>query len=87
MMPSRSQFSHFHDGRVIATAERHFEHKSCAVKFHAYTLDNYYEVASALQQNMLFPHFSGIALCWRPEHDKGCAPAHTPLHQPLISSN
>jgi hypothetical protein len=41
-------------GSIVATADSHFEHKCCAVKFHAYTLDNSRDLASALQQNLLF---------------------------------
>jgi hypothetical protein len=38
------------------------KHKSCAVKLHAYTLDNSHNLASALQQNSPFPQLSGIVL-------------------------
>jgi hypothetical protein len=63
----------------------HFEHKSCAVKLHAYTLDNSCNLASALQQNKLFPQLSGIILFSLPEHDMGSAPAEPIiLHQPKI---
>jgi hypothetical protein len=59
---SRSRASHFSDRRLIATAGNHFEHKSCAVKFHAYTLDSSGNLASALQQNKPFPQLLGITL-------------------------
>src|ERR1700719_343964 len=48
--------------RFIATAGTHSEHKSCAVKLHAYTLDNSDDLASAVQQNMPFPQLLGIVL-------------------------
>jgi hypothetical protein len=64
----------------------HFEHKSCAVKLHAYTLDSSCNLASALQQNKLFPQLLGIILFLLPEHDMGSAPANqTILHQPKSS--
>jgi hypothetical protein len=75
-MPSRSQFSHFYDSRIIATAETHSEHKSCAVKLHAYTLDSSGNCASALQQNKPFPQLLGIALSSLSQHDKGSALAN-----------
>jgi hypothetical protein len=75
MIPGRSRFSHFYDRRIIATAGTHSEHKSCAVKLHAYTLDSSINLASALQQNVLFPQLSGIVLSSRSQHDKGSAPA------------
>src|SRR5258708_10470707 len=59
-MPSRSRTSHFSDRRLIATAEIHFEHKSCTVKLHAYTLDSSGNLASALQQNKPCPERGGI---------------------------
>jgi hypothetical protein len=40
----------------------HCEHKSCAVKLLAYTLDRSIICASALQQKPLFPQQLGIAL-------------------------
>ena len=43
------------DRRHIAAAAVYCEHISCAVKFHAYTLDNSSNLASAVQQNLLFP--------------------------------
>jgi hypothetical protein len=43
----------FSGGNIAATAYACFQHKSCAVKFHAYTLDNSRHLASALQQNLL----------------------------------
>jgi hypothetical protein len=51
--------------RLIATAGIHFEHKSCAVKLLAYTLDSSVDLASALQQNTAFPQLPGIILFWR----------------------
>jgi hypothetical protein len=59
-LPSRSRISHVSGRRLIATAGTHFEHKSCAVKLHAYTLDKSDNSASALQQNMPFPEQLGI---------------------------
>jgi hypothetical protein len=44
----------FSGGSIVATVRVYSEHKSCAVKFHAYTLDNSCNLASALQQNLLF---------------------------------
>ena len=41
--------------RAIAPAGSYLEHKSCAVKLHAYTLDSSIICASALQQKLLFP--------------------------------
>jgi hypothetical protein len=61
----RSQASRISGGRLIAAAASHFEHKSCAVKLHAYTLDSSINLASALQQNMPLPQLSGIILFWR----------------------
>jgi hypothetical protein len=72
-IPSRSRTSHFSDSRCIATADIYFEHKSCAVKLHAYTLDSSENLASALQQNMLFPQLFGIILFSLPQRDKGSA--------------
>jgi hypothetical protein len=72
-IPGRSQTSRFYDSRAIATAGVHFEHKSCAVKLHAYTLDSSGNLASALQQNMPFPQLLGIVLFSRSRHDKGSA--------------
>jgi hypothetical protein len=43
------------DRRHIAAAVVYFEHISCAVKFHAYTLDNSSDLASAVQQKLPFP--------------------------------
>jgi hypothetical protein len=64
----------------------HSEHKSCAVKLHAYTLDSSCNLASALQQNKLFPQLSGIILFLLPEHDMGSAPANQTIpHQPKSS--
>src|ERR1700754_2541573 len=40
--------------RLIAAADVHIEHNSCAVKLLAYTLDNSRHLASAVQQNVLF---------------------------------
>jgi hypothetical protein len=34
---------------------QYFEHNSCAVKFHAYTLDNSCDLASAVQHYLAFP--------------------------------
>jgi hypothetical protein len=61
----RSRASRISGRRLIAAAWSHFEHKSCAVKLHAYTLDKSVNLASALQQNMVFPQLSGIILFWR----------------------
>jgi hypothetical protein len=61
-IPDRSRTSRFSDSRLIAIAGIHFEHKSCAVKFHAYTLDSSGNLASALQQDMPFPQLLGIVL-------------------------
>jgi hypothetical protein len=44
----------FSGGSIVATVHFHFEHKSWAVKLHAYTLDSSGDLASALQQNLLF---------------------------------
>jgi hypothetical protein len=63
-IPSRSRASRFSGKRLIAAAGTHFEHKSCAVKRHAYTLDSSGDLASALQQNMLFSQLLGIVLFW-----------------------
>jgi hypothetical protein len=64
----------------------HFEHKSCAVKLHAYTLDSSRNLASALQQNKLFPQLSGIILFSLPEHDMGSAPPEpTSILNPIIA--
>jgi hypothetical protein len=71
--PSRSRKSRFPGRRIIATVNLHFEHKSCAVKFHAYTLDNSCDLASAVQQEWLFPQLSGITLFSLAGHDKACA--------------
>jgi hypothetical protein len=71
----RSQTSHFSGSRLIATAGNHFEHKSCAVKPHAYTLDSSCNLASALQQNKLFPQLLVIVLFFAHRHDKGMRPA------------
>jgi hypothetical protein len=60
--PGRSRASHFLAGASSRLPWTHFEHKSCAVKLHAYTLDSSVNLASALQQNMLFPQQSGIIL-------------------------
>jgi len=57
----------------MTTVAIHFEHKSCAVKFHAYTLDNSASSASALQQKMHFPQLTE-SFCFGEPHDKGCAP-------------
>jgi hypothetical protein len=54
-LPSRSQASRFSGKRLIAHAHIHFAHNSCAVKVHAYSLDNSCNLASALQQKLLFP--------------------------------
>src|SRR6266481_2699038 len=91
-IPSRSRTSRFSDRRLIATVECHFEHKSCAVKSHAYTLDSSGNLASALQQNMLFPQQSGNCSVFAAEHDKGSAPtshssAHHQPQSPVIKSN
>ena len=53
--------SHGSDMRIIAHADI-FEHKSCAVKRHAYTLAISDDLASAVQQNKRFPQPLGIAL-------------------------
>src|SRR6202051_2240422 len=76
MVPSRSRFSHFYDRRLIAPAEAHFEHKSCAVKLHAYTLDSSCNLASALQQNMPFPQSPRNCSVFAAQHDNGFAPAN-----------
>ena len=81
-IPGRSRAARFSDRRLIATAGTHFEHKSCAVKSYAYTLDSSTNLASALQQNRLFPQLAGIALFSLPEHDMGSAVVDC-LHQPL----
>jgi hypothetical protein len=65
LFPGRSRASRISGRRLIAAAGNHFEHKSCAVKLHAYTLDSSINLASALQQNMLFPQQSGFILFWR----------------------
>jgi hypothetical protein len=57
----------------MAAAGIHFEHKSCAVKLHAYTLDNSANNASALQQKMPLPPLTE-SFCFGEAHDKGCAP-------------
>src|SRR5258707_10866187 len=54
----------------------HFEHKSCAVKLHAYTLDSSCNLASALQQNMPFPQPPRNCSVFAVQHDKGFAPAN-----------
>jgi hypothetical protein len=54
-LPSQSQTSRFSGKRLIAHANIHFAHNSCAVKLHAYSLDSSGDLASALQQNLLFP--------------------------------
>jgi hypothetical protein len=66
----------------------HFEHNSCAVKLHAYSLDSSCNLASAVQQNSAFPQLSGIVLFFVRWHDKGCAQAkYRFLDQPQIASN
>jgi hypothetical protein len=62
-----------------------FEHKCCAVKLHAYTLDSPRDLASALQQNVPFPQLlvcvSRVSMIWA---------VHKPTNQPeseVISSN
>jgi hypothetical protein len=73
----------FRGGNRIAITDAYFEHKSCAVNRHAYTLDSSDNLASALQQNMVFTQLSGIALFLRSQRDKGSAPAPNPSrHQP-----
>jgi hypothetical protein len=79
-IPGQSRTSRFSDSRLIASAGRHFEHNSCAVKLHAYTLDSSSNLASALQQNMLFPQLSGIVPFLRigmirAVRQRSCAPA------------
>src|SRR3979490_3398604 len=74
--PGRSRTSRFSGRRFIATAGRHFEHKSCAVKLHAYTLDSSCDLASALQQNMPFPQPPRNCSVFAAQHDKGFAPAN-----------
>jgi hypothetical protein len=68
----------------------YFEHKSCAVKLHAYTLDSSGNLASALQQNMLFPQLLVIVLFFAHRHDKGMRPARlvssTANHQSFESN-
>jgi hypothetical protein len=65
MIPDRSRISRCSDNRFIAAAVIHFAHKSCAVKRHAYTLDSSANLASALQQNMLFPTAPWESFCFR----------------------
>jgi hypothetical protein len=62
---SRSQTSRFLTAGLIAAAGTYLEHKSCAVKPHAYTLDNSNNLASALQQDTGFPQLPGTALFFR----------------------
>src|ERR1700675_1214200 len=75
--PSPSRISRFSGRRVIAAAGTYFEHKSCAVKLHAYTLDSSCDLASALQQNMPFPQPPRNCSVFAAQHDKGFAPAAT----------
>src|SRR6266478_1051404 len=75
-IPSRSRISRFSGRRLIAAAGTHFEHKSCAVKLHAYTLDSSCNLASALQQNMPFPQPPRNCSVFAVQHDKGFAPAN-----------
>jgi hypothetical protein len=73
-IPGLSRASRFSNKRLIALAGSHFEHKSCAVKLHAYTLDSSVNLASALQQNMLFPQLSANRSVLVAGRDKGSAP-------------
>jgi hypothetical protein len=75
---SRSRTSHFLAGAFLRLLKVIW-HKTCAAKILAYTLDSSGNLASALHQNMLFPHQSGIALFSRSERDKGCAAVINPL--------
>src|SRR5260370_61272 len=75
-LPGRSRTSRFSGRRLIAAAGSHFEHKSCAVKLHAYTLDSSCNLASALQQNMPFPQPPRNCSVFAVQHDKGFAPAN-----------
>src|SRR5258708_8424883 len=82
-MPSRSRTSHFSDRRLIATAGIHFEHKSCAVKLHAYTLDSSGNLASALQQNKPCPERGGIIPFCSPSIIRAvCRPTNAPSINP-----
>jgi hypothetical protein len=54
-LPKLSRTSRFSGKRLIAHANIHFAHNSWAVKFHAYSLDSSLNLASALQQKLLFP--------------------------------
>jgi hypothetical protein len=56
--------SHGSEIRIIAHPDI-IEHKSCAVKRHAYTLAISDDLASAVQQNKRFPQPLGIALFFR----------------------
>jgi hypothetical protein len=76
-LPGRSRTARFIDGRIIAPP-MHFEHNSCAVKHHAYTLDSSMKCASALQQKLSFQQRAGIALFLSCRHDKGIAPRTFP---------
>src|SRR4030081_3791584 len=72
--PGRSQGSHHCGGRGIATVRAYCEHKSCAVKLHAYTLDSSIICASALQHKLLFPQPLVNARLLRIRHGKGWTP-------------
>jgi hypothetical protein len=54
--------SRFPGRRLIAHADIHFAHNSWAVKLHAYTLDSSWNLASALQQKLLFPQPAGCSV-------------------------
>jgi hypothetical protein len=56
----RSRISHRFCGAPDAGI--YFEHNSCAVKAFAYSLDSSSNLASALQQNVVFPQPQGLAL-------------------------
>src|SRR5262249_1627365 len=66
------------DRRFLAAVTVYFEHISCAVKFHAYTLDNSLDLASAVQQKRPFPTACGESgdqwpSCLGTPRDKACA--------------
>jgi hypothetical protein len=54
--------SRFPGRRLIAHADIHFAHNSWAVKSHAYTLDSSWNLASALQQKLLFQQPVGCSV-------------------------
>jgi hypothetical protein len=72
--PGRSRVSHFSDGRAIAPAAAYFEHKSCAVKLHAYTLDKSAILCKCSAARIGFPTDMAIPLALQARHGKGCAP-------------